>query len=159
MRVEIRTLLDADRPTIEMAELDEAELSALRADVARKYPTAVVRVLAGQRMRDLRGLVQEIAAALQLPTYVSPTWSSLTDGLRELRYSGATAYLLIIVDAAMLLADTQPDELITFLDVVTEENRDWQEAPGSPRLRLLLVQPPYALPELEQRLSMLKLVL
>ncbi len=151
MSLDARSLFDPARPAVEVAELDDVGVAGLRGDVAREHPDAEVRVLRGSRMATLPGLTQELSAALQLPSYVWPGWDSIADGLGEVCNQAARGYLLVVVEAARLLADDEGNGLLTFLDIVTEEDLACQAA--TRRFRVLLVQPPHMLWELERRLE------
>ncbi|WP_040788717.1 barstar family protein [Nocardia paucivorans] len=87
---------------------DAAEFSAVRYQVPSGYR---VRELRGDRMRDVTGLFDEFAAALQFPYYFGGNKDAFDDCLRDLDdfLGPALGYVVAIRDADQVLAEA-PDE-------------------------------------------------
>ena len=81
---------------------------------------ANVRWLRGSRMRTRQGLMDEWAAAAQLPPHFGGTWDALRDALSDLVEGGT----FLVLEAEQLLQDAPPEEfqtLVAVLRVVRED--------------------------------------
>jgi hypothetical protein len=81
--------------------------------------------LRGSRMRTRRGLMDEWAAAAQLPPYFGGTWDALRDALSDLPEGGT----FLILEADQLLQEAPPDDALTLLSVLRDVREDLAPRP------------------------------
>ncbi len=144
---QLNDLLRLGRPAFTITEADAAEIGNVTRALAHDNPSAAVRRLRGSRTRTMSDFFDEVAATLQLPTYFGANWHALDDCLTDLGWLPATAYLLVIEDADLLLAE-EPDEILTeCLRVLANGAAAWQGAedeeppPSAVPFRILLQAP------------------
>ena len=125
-------LLRPGLPRVHLLEASTGALDALRLDLGAAEPTAVVRAVRGRKARTTAALLDELAAALQLPLYFGGNWDALADVLGDLP---PAPHVLLLADAAELLAD-DPAQLATLFAVLGDAHADRpfhavvQERPG-----------------------------
>lgn len=95
-------------------------------------PRAVARVVRGAKCRTSRGLFDEFAAAWQFPPYFGENWDALDECLADLEWLRASAYVLIVADAARFLDAEPPETLRLFVEVVSDIARERSEDEGEP---------------------------
>jgi hypothetical protein len=78
------------------------------------HPDAVVRRIRGTKARTMGAMFDELAAALQFPTYFGENWAALDDMLLDLDWLPTHDHLLLVSDADELLAD-EPDDVLELL--------------------------------------------
>jgi hypothetical protein len=81
--------------------------------------------LRGAHMRTKASLLEEWAAALQLPPYFGGTWDALRDALSDLPEGGT----LLVLGADQLLQDAPPEEAGTFWSVLQQVQADLRPKP------------------------------
>ncbi|MFC8046571.1 barstar family protein [Nocardia sp. NPDC057353] len=115
--------LAADAPLGSLA-VDPAEFSEVRHRAPAGF---VVRELRGSRMRTVKGVFDEFAAALQFPYYFGANKDAFDECLRDLDESLGTAegYLAVVRDSAELLAE-QPAEREWFADAMRDGAAYWE---------------------------------
>ncbi|WP_378737426.1 barstar family protein [Nocardia brasiliensis] len=98
----------AAAPTVGAATVDAAELSGLRYRAPSGY---LVRELRGAKMRTVKRVFDEVAAALQFPYYFGENKDAFDECLRDLDdfVGDGTGYVLVVRDSARLLVD-EPTE-------------------------------------------------
>jgi RNAse (barnase) inhibitor barstar len=94
-----------------LTEVDATDLGNAVTGLTYFHRSAAARRLRGTRCRTTEGFFDEVAAALQFPSYFGANWAALHDSLTDLSWLPADAYLIVIEDADLLLAD-EPDELL-----------------------------------------------
>lgn len=83
------------------------------------------RVVRGQKMRTKDRLFDEVAAALQFPSYFGENWDALDECLADLEWlPTAFGYVLVVTDAVEVLADA-PALLSTFVSCLGYASREW----------------------------------
>lgn len=73
-----------------------------------------VRWLRARLTRTIDGLHQEMAAALQFPSYYGNNWDAMRDCLRDLTWCDAPSHLIVFWGCDELLADEPTNQLQTF---------------------------------------------
>ncbi len=87
-------------------------------------------------MRTKQGLFQELAAALNFPSYFGKNWDALDECLSDLEWLPAAGYIIFISEAGELLADDLK-ELKILLHVLNKAGSFWAtEKPPKPFRRL-----------------------
>ncbi|MGH3901190.1 MAG: barstar family protein [Pseudonocardiaceae bacterium] len=123
---QINDLLSLGRPAFSVTEAGAAEIGDLTRALAQENPSAAVRRVRGSRARTMSDFFDEMAATLQFPAYFGANWHALYDCLADLGWLPATAYLLVIEDADLLLVE-EPDEILTeCLRVLANGAAAWQ---------------------------------
>lgn len=109
-------------PAFHLTTADDDDLAAATAKLAADHPGAAIRRIRATRSRTAPGLFDELAAALQFPTWFGGNWNALRDMLADLSWLPADGYLIVVADADDLLADTHPDagELALCLTILAE---------------------------------------
>jgi RNAse (barnase) inhibitor barstar len=90
---------------------------------AREDVEAAVRVLRGRKMSDATGFYDEIGAALQFPYYFGENFNALDECLRDLEWLPASRYVLIVLDAAHVLANLPA--FTTWIEILSNARRTW----------------------------------
>jgi RNAse (barnase) inhibitor barstar len=119
---ELAGLLHPEPPSFHLTSATTDDLGDSTIDLIQDRDTVAVRRIRGTRCRTTDGLFDELAAALQFPAYFGANWNALSDVLADLRWLPAEAYLFVIEDADVLLADETfdflPDLLVVLADAV-----------------------------------------
>lgn len=88
-------------------------------------PGTVVRKVRGWKCRDVPGLMSEFGAAFQIFEAFGENWHALEESLCYLdEWLPAEGYVLVVERAEQLLCDT-PEELRSFVAVMTDVARWW----------------------------------
>lgn len=88
-----------------LADGDEPAVAA-RARVLRGIGPFVA-IVQGRRMRTLDRTNQELAAALQFPSYYGENWNAFFECIRDLSWLGDVGLVLLVTDAANVLQDEE----------------------------------------------------
>ena len=99
----------------------------------------LLRSVDGTRCRSRRGLLRELAAAMEFPFSPGEDWNALEDALTDLEWLPARGYALVMRDADLVLAEEQAERrnLIGILEVV---GRGWAEHQNRPFHTVLMVE-------------------
>jgi RNAse (barnase) inhibitor barstar len=84
-----------------------------------------VRVLRGRKMRTEANLYDEFGAALQFPDYFGENWDALNECITDLSWVPAQRYVLVLVDAVAVLADTPPRSLEVLTRILEHAGEEW----------------------------------
>ena len=76
-------------------------------------------------MRNIQGLFDKCAAALQFPYYFGENWDAFEECIADLDWLPARGLVLLIRDAADLLLDENASQFETFVDILIKANRKW----------------------------------
>jgi len=76
-----------------------------------------IGVLRGKRMRNREGLFDQFGALLQFPDYFGENWDAFLDCMRDLSWLRADGLVLVLWDAASVLADADPKALDILIDI------------------------------------------
>ena len=85
----------------------------------------VARVMRGKKMRTLSAFYNEVGAALQFPDYFGENGSGLEECLGDLSWIPAAVRVLVVCDAAEVLADEENDSLAGFADLLVRVATAW----------------------------------
>jgi RNAse (barnase) inhibitor barstar len=91
---------------------------------AREDVGAAVRVLRGGKMRAVGGFYDEVGAALQFPYYFGENLAALDECLRDLEWLPADRYVVVVRDAADVLADAD-EAFDAWLDILRGAQDSW----------------------------------
>ncbi|WP_394618320.1 barstar family protein [Lentzea sp. JNUCC 0626] len=106
-------------PAVHLTTAPTAELGVAVAELATDDPTTAARRVRGSRSRTIDAFFSELGAALQFPSYFGENWQALSDVLSDLDWMPADAYLVVVEDAELLLAD-EPETLALALRIFVE---------------------------------------
>jgi hypothetical protein len=87
-------------------------------------PGFVERTIDGRRGRTKRGVLNELAKALEFPAGSGRNWDALEEMLADLEWLPAKGYLLVVTSADELLVE-DPDDYETFIDIVKTVAKEW----------------------------------
>ena len=107
-------LLTVSDPSIALLRSDVKSA----ADAARGWADSglTVRTLRGQKMRTVKSLFDETAAALQFPYYFGENWPALNECLADMDWLPMdVGIVILILDAVEVLADSAEVELEVFI--------------------------------------------
>src|SRR6516162_7921723 len=79
----------------------------------------VVKRIRGHKAKSTAALFDEMAAALQFPSYFGENWNALDECLNDLEWLPGDGYVLVFERAPDLLAVESPAELESLLQVLT----------------------------------------
>src|SRR6516225_3387906 len=99
--MDLKRLLSKHGPSIHV--LSDAEAEKLLRLPIEKTP-AVVRRIRGHKAKTTAALFDEMAAALQFPSYFGENWNALDECLSDLEWLAGDACLLVFERAPELLA-------------------------------------------------------
>jgi RNAse (barnase) inhibitor barstar len=116
---------------------------------AREDVSAAVRILRGQKMVDVPGFYDEIAAALQFPYYFGENLNALDECLRDLEWLPADRYVLVVRDAGHVLS---ADDAQAAFDAWIEILGGAREAWGAHRFSVVMHATPDDAARLRKRL-------
>jgi hypothetical protein len=145
----LQRLTRPNGPWLHLLVAAPAEVSnALRA-LERNAPVPLAaRLVRGRQSTTVAGFFDECAAALQFPYDFGHNWDALRDCLLDLAWLRADAVVLLVADAAHLLADAPAEGVQCLLQVLDDIPRQRNQPPRPQRPRpwhLLL----HAVPEEE----------
>lgn len=125
----LEDLLKPGPPSFHLTSATADDLGDEVAALAASRPSTVVRRIRGARCRTVAGWFDEMAAALQFPSYFGENWPALADLLTDLSWLPAEEYLLIFEDAEELLADAIPEALALALETLAEASEEYAPIP------------------------------
>ena len=118
-----------------LREIDETpQVKLLRADASSAGDAArgwaegglTVRILRGQKMRSTGSLFDEVAAALQFPHYFGENWPAFDECLSDMDWLlPCSGIVLLVLNAAKVLADEPGNELTTLIRVFAKASREY----------------------------------
>lgn len=152
MDFDIRHFFKPSRTTIEPVVLPSFSIESLRAQLRLYHPDTMVRVIRGRKSAKSSAFFDESAAALQFPDYFGENWDAFEECLQDLAEDVASHIVIVVTDAARLLADADPTALAILLGILSRADPGTR-GQKSPRLRVLLAERENALRFLEQRLA------
>jgi hypothetical protein len=114
-----------------------------------------LRVLRGARLRTVGALMDEFAAACQLPPYFGRNWDALDECLQDLDIAGAEGVVLCILDAEQLLADASPEHGRILFDLLEGAAEAHGRGPHALPFHTVLQADPAALAALDEGLGAL----
>lgn len=91
---------------------------------------ATVRLLRGPRMKTVGALFVEVAVAVGCPDPSGADWGALEECLTRFEGQDAGSYVLLVTEAAQLLARAPEEELETFLDLLEDVAAAGQDRAG-----------------------------
>jgi hypothetical protein len=126
-------LFKLEKPLFHVTTLDDSKLADLYLELRDTYPQAAVRLLRGNKSRDLIAFFDEAAAVLQFPYYFGYNWNAFDECINSL-WINATAYVLIISAAPALFADDFPADNLQRLGQVVEDYYNLRRDLGGPQV-------------------------
>jgi hypothetical protein len=107
---------------ITVASEEEIDNLVRRESRSRDTSAHVVR---GQRCRIKSGLLNEVAAALQFPSYFGANWDAFEDCLSDLEWLPGTRHIVVITNALTVLSGKGTDwkTFVAILQTASEEVR------------------------------------
>ena len=147
-------LRQAEAPWIRLAASGTGPLyDALKHEAHRR--ALALRVLRGSRMRTVDTLMDEFAAACQLPPYFGRNWDALDECLQDLEIAAAEGVVLLILDAELLLQDAPPEHGRILFDLLQSAAEAWGRGPHPLPFHVVLQCESGMLPTLEDGLRAL----
>jgi hypothetical protein len=126
-------LFKLEKPLFHLSSLGDSELADLYLELRDTYPQAAVRLLRGNKSRDLMAFFDEAAAVLQFPYYFGYNWNAFDECINSL-WINATAYVLIISAAPALFADDFPADNLQRLGQIVEDYYSFRQNLGGPQV-------------------------
>ncbi|HJW08829.1 MAG TPA: barstar family protein [Holophagaceae bacterium] len=109
----------AEAPWIRLATSSTGSVyDALKHEAHRRG--LALRILRGSRMRTEDALMDEFAAACQLPPYFGANWDALDECLQDLEIAAGEGVVLAVMDAEQLLADAPPEHGRILFDLLQD---------------------------------------
>ncbi len=103
--------------------VDQSKMEIAHSDLADK---ARVFVLRGKNMQTVSGFIDEFEGVLQFPSYFGRNGNALDECLNDLEWINASAYVLIIKDAACVLSSADlVNGFASFLDILEQACEEW----------------------------------
>lgn len=87
-----------------------------------------VRVVRGNKMRNLDDLYDEFAAALQFPDYFGENWAAFDECLADLDWLPAAGYVLFVSNAIEVLSEEPEKQFATFVSILSGTCKEWAQA-------------------------------
>ena len=87
-------------------------------------PGLVLKIVKGRLCKTPATLFAEFARALEFPDYFGHNWDALEECLADLEWLPAKGYILLITDAAQVLAGDET-EYETFLEILRDAGEAW----------------------------------
>lgn len=144
----------AEGPWIRVAASGTGALfDALKHEAHRRG--LALRVLRGGRMRTVEALMDEFAAACQLPPYFGRNWDALDECLHDLEIAGAEGAVFAILDAEQVLSDAPPEQGRILFDLLQGAAQAYAQDAHPLPFHIVLQAEPGALAPLEEGLSAL----
>jgi len=107
------------RSTLGLSEFEDW-MNGLRPGCERS-----VVVLRGERMQDIKSLIQEIAAALQFPYYFGGNWNALDECIKDLEWLPSKVFILGITRSELVLSQGSDDDQLAFGRLLRETCEIW----------------------------------
>jgi hypothetical protein len=114
-------LRSAKPPWVHLVVLDRGEKPE---SVLAVPPGFAVRTIDGRHGRSKRGLLAELARALEFPADSGRNWDALEEMLADLEWLPAKGYLLVVTNGDELLVE-HPEDYETFIDIMNSVAKEW----------------------------------
>jgi len=92
----------------------------------------LARVIRGDKCRTQTSLFDEFAAAWQFPHYFGENWDAFEECLADLDWLPASAYLLLVSNAAQVLEKESDPQRTVFWQVLERTIRSWSQTRRPP---------------------------
>ncbi|MDQ1742084.1 MAG: hypothetical protein QOE23_423 [Pseudonocardiales bacterium] len=145
------------RPLFEVRESTALRMSEVDADGSAAAVWAwreaglTVRTVRGRKMRDLNGLFDEMAAALQFPDYFGENWPAFDECLADMEWLPMNVGIVIVVlNPGEVLVDAPDVELNVLVRMISHaaetyaqpiESGEWWDRPAVPFHVVLHAEP------------------
>lgn len=115
-------LLRLGAPFLHVLQTPSEGLADVLEAVQELHPEGLVlRRLRGAKMRSEAALFDEVSAALQFPDHFGENWDAFDECLNDLDWLEESAAVLVIRDAAQVLAEESGEAFGTFLEILQAE--------------------------------------
>lgn len=125
--MEYEALFEVGKPTFFLIAMSQEEFERLRWDLSNQYRNAVIRFVRGKKSRNLDNFYDEVSAAFQFPLYFGESWGAFDDCLTDLEWLRADAYIMLVSDAPLLLAEASSKDFEVLIKYLDFANDDWRE--------------------------------
>lgn len=88
---------------------------------------ATVRVVRGNKMRNVANLFNELGAAMQFPDYFGENWAAMDECLSDLSWMPGQRYVVVVSHARELLADEDVETRRLLMKVFRKVGQSWAE--------------------------------
>jgi hypothetical protein len=122
--MDLKRLLGKHGPPIHVVSDAEAEKLL---QLPREKAALVVRRLRGHKAQTTAALFDEMAAALQFPSYFGENWNALDECLSDLEWLPSDSYLLVFERAPEVLALEPPGEFQSLFQVLARASDEWRK--------------------------------
>jgi hypothetical protein len=99
----LRRVISPGGPRFWLTHQDHTWLDTLRLQWLSGHPDVLVRLVRGHQMQSKASVLNELAAALQLPLYFGHNWDALEELLGDLSWYKFRAAILLVSDAEHVL--------------------------------------------------------
>ncbi|MHB1924769.1 MAG: barstar family protein [Acidimicrobiales bacterium] len=119
----VKRLLSTDRPWYGVSSRKD-DLLKLTQEV--NEGGGLLRCLDAVKARTVDELFDSVSSVLEFPDYFGSNWAALDECLRDLDWlPPSDPYVLILLNAAELLADEAPSALRTLLEIIAGAAETW----------------------------------
>lgn len=125
MEKDFGKLFEPGKPAFYLTDLDESSFADLRFSLIIKHPKTVVKVIRGGKSTTVKSFFSEVAAALQFPYYFGENWNAFNDCINDLEWLPGEAYIILISNASVLLADEDFEDFRILIKLLRTANREW----------------------------------
>lgn len=117
-------LFTPGKPAFYCIDASVPEFENLALQLAIRHPDAIIRRLRGKKCRSVHGFFDEVSAVLQFPYYFGENWNAFDECIVDLEWAQGSAYLLLVEEADLLLADSDRDFGV-LIDCLASANVGW----------------------------------
>src|SRR5262249_8237296 len=122
--MDLKRLLSKHGPCIYVLSAEKSE-ELLRLTHAKTH--IIMRRIRGRKAKTTAALFDEMAAALQFPSYFGENWNALDECLNDLEWLPGDAYLLAFGHANEVLALESSAEFQALLQVLARACEEWRK--------------------------------
>jgi hypothetical protein len=120
-------LFRPEKPGLHIIEMERSKFDDLVLQLAYFNKDAVVKRIRGGKCKTVDALFDEVAAALQFPIYFGQNWPAFDECINDLEWIEGTAYVLLIIDAPLLLSEDSDADFKVLIKVLSNANTEWLE--------------------------------
>jgi hypothetical protein len=113
------------KPCFYIIQSDKSAFQDRALHLAANGKGHVIRIVRGEKSKDVTSFFDEVAAALQFPYYFGENWPAFEECITDLDWTPGDAYLLMVNDASFLLRDADSLDFRTLLHTLEKANEEW----------------------------------
>jgi hypothetical protein len=118
-------LFKLGKPAIYIMVMNASDFANLYLSLQERHQGCVIRMIRGSKCRTVSSFFDEIAAALQFPYYFGENWGAFEEMIVDLDWLDGDAYLLLVSDGSLLLADADTEDFRILMQRLASANVEW----------------------------------